>query len=43
MTLVLLEMIDGHIGNLARALRTNNSERAAFEAAWMAHAITVMV
>ena len=36
----LLEMIDGHIGNLARALRTNNSERAAFEAAWMAHAIT---
>jgi hypothetical protein len=36
----LLEMIDGHIGNLVRALRTNNSERAAFEAAWMAHAIT---
>ena len=36
----LLGMIDGHIGNLARALRTNNSERAAFEAAWMAHAIT---
>jgi hypothetical protein len=33
----LLEMIDGHIGNLARALQTNNSERAAFEAAWMAY------
>ena len=28
------------IRDRARALRTNNSERAAFEAAWMAHAIT---
>lgn len=36
----LLEMIDDHIVNLAAALRSRNVERAAFEAAWMAHAIT---
>lgn len=36
----LLKMIDHHIQNLADALRHGNTERAAFEAAWMAHAIT---
>lgn len=36
----LLDMIDQHIVNLAEALKSNNSQRAAFEAAWMAHAIT---
>ena len=38
--IVLLDMIDGHIANLADALSEHNSSRAAFEAAWMAHAIT---
>lgn len=36
----LLEMIDDHIENMAEALRTDNYTRVAFEAAWMAHAIT---
>lgn len=36
----LLDMIDEHIENMAQALRDENLERAAFEAAWMAHAIT---
>lgn len=36
----LINMILDHIHNLAEALRTNNNERASFEAAWMAHAIT---
>lgn len=36
----LLDMIDEHIANLAAALAADNQERAAFEAAWMAHAIT---
>lgn len=36
----LLEMIDEHIANLAAALAADNQARAAFEAAWMAHAIT---
>ncbi len=36
----LLDMIDQHIQNLAVALKEDNQERAAFEAAWMAHAIT---
>lgn len=36
----LLDMIDEHINNLAKALQTKNIQRAAFEAAWMAHAIT---
>lgn len=36
----LLDIIDDHIENLARALRSGNQYRAAFEAAWMAHAIT---
>ncbi|MDT4829101.1 hypothetical protein FQZ97_625130 [compost metagenome] len=35
----LLNMINDHIENLATALKTKNDERAAFEAAWMAHAI----
>jgi hypothetical protein len=35
----LLVMIDDHIYNMAKALRTNNTERAAFEAAWLAHAV----
>ena len=36
----LLEMVDRHIENLSSALSEHNSERAVFEAAWMAHAIT---
>ncbi len=36
----LLKVIHDHITNLAAALKTNNRERAAFEAAWLAHAIT---
>ncbi len=36
----LLDMIDEHITNLAAALKDQNAERAAFEAAWMAHAVT---
>ncbi|NLA42794.1 hypothetical protein GX865_01375 [Candidatus Saccharibacteria bacterium] len=36
----LLDMIDEHISNMGKALRSKNVERAAFEAAWMAHAIT---
>lgn len=35
----LLDIIRDHSVNLARALRDNNRERAAFEAAWLAHAI----
>lgn len=35
----LLVMIDDHIYNMAKALRSDNSERAAFEAAWLAHAV----
>lgn len=35
----IMGMINDHIQNLATALQENNSERAAFEAAWMAHAI----
>jgi hypothetical protein len=38
--LKLIEMIEEHIHNLAVALKSANQERAAFEAAWMAHAIT---
>jgi hypothetical protein len=37
---LLVDMINDHIVNMATALRNNNPERAAFEAAWMAHAIT---
>ena len=36
----LLLTIDDHIANLAEALRTDNYHRAAFEAAWLAHAVT---
>lgn len=36
----LMKMILDHQYNLRRALKNNNRERAAFEAAWMAHAIT---
>ncbi len=36
----IIDMILDHIHNLSVALRENNHERAAFEAAWMAHAIT---
>lgn len=36
----LLTYIDGHIINLANALRQKNQERAAFEASWLAHAVT---
>lgn len=35
----LLMLIDDHIVNLTQALAVNNNERAAFEAAWLAHAI----
>lgn len=35
----LLDMIDDHIYNLGRALKDDNRERAAFEAAWLAHAV----
>ena len=36
---VLFEIIKNHQYNLAEAIKTHNKERAAFEAAWMAHAI----
>lgn len=36
----VLEMIADHQYNLAVALKAHNTERAAFECAWMAHAIT---
>ncbi len=36
----LRAMIRDHLHNLTIALATDNKERAAFEAAWMAHAIT---
>lgn len=35
----VMQMIYDHQVNLARALKSKNVERAAFEAAWMAHAI----
>ena len=35
----LLDLIDDHIVNLSNALASTNTERAAFEAAWLAHAI----
>lgn len=35
----LIDMIHDHIENLARALKDKNDERAAFEAAWLAHAV----
>lgn len=36
----LLSLIDDHLVNLTNALAEDNRERAAFEAAWLAHAIT---
>lgn len=36
----LLGLIEDHIVNLSRALRNGNRERAAFEAAWLSHAVT---
>lgn len=36
----LLDMIRDHRANLVEALRSHNDVRAAFEAAWVAHAIT---
>lgn len=36
----LKEMISDHIHNLTEALSSGNTHRAAFESAWMAHAIT---
>lgn len=36
----ILDLIQGHENNLITALKDNNRERAAFEAAWLAHAIT---
>lgn len=35
----LIGMIEDHIYNLAHAMASDNRERAAFEAAWLAHAI----
>lgn len=36
----LIAMVEDHVYNLSVALRDGNRERAAFEAAWMAHAMT---
>lgn len=36
----LWQMIVDHTANLTAALKSSNKERAAFEAAWLAHAIT---
>ena len=36
---ILFTIIKNHQHNLAEAIKTQNKERAAFEAAWMAHAI----
>lgn len=36
---LLLETIDAHYSKLVIALKTKNEEKAAFEAAWLAHAI----
>jgi hypothetical protein len=36
---VIVDMINDHIHNMATALHTGNETRAAFEAAWLSHAI----
>ena len=36
----IIDLIQGHENNLIAALKENKRERAAFEAAWLAHAIT---
>ena len=38
--MTLRDMISDHLFNLTQALAEDNQQRAAFEAAWMAHAIT---
>lgn len=35
----LIEMIETHTANLIQALKKDNEEKAAFEAAWLAHAV----
>lgn len=35
----IIDMVNDHLHNMVEALRTKNHQRAAFEAAWMAHAI----
>lgn len=35
----IVDMINDHLYNMTQALKENNQQRAAFEAAWMAHAI----
>ncbi len=35
----LIKLINDHLFNLTQALKDNNQERAAFEAAWLAHAV----
>lgn len=37
--IAILQMINDHIFNMSAALKAGNQERAAFEAAWMSHAI----
>jgi hypothetical protein len=36
---LIVNMINDHIHNMAKALNEHNNQRAAFEAAWMAHAV----
>ncbi len=36
----LLDLIDDHFNKLVKELKLNNQERIAFEAAWLAHAVT---
>lgn len=38
--IALIKIIKEHIDNLAQALRRGDEQRAAFEASWMAHAVT---
>jgi hypothetical protein len=35
----IVDMINDHIENMSRAIKEKNRERAAFEAAWLAHAV----
>jgi hypothetical protein len=35
----IIDIIEGHYGELVRALKADNQTRAAFEAAWLAHAL----
>lgn len=36
----LIDMVEEHIANLSFALKSNDVQRASFEASWMAHAVT---